>query len=1380
MRYAFWNSKVVACLAVFLQFGPAAMALQISEIMYHPRVDEFRYEFLEIYNETVARRDLDGWRLAGGIRYSFPPGTLLEPGECLVVALEPSTIRTVYGIDRVYGPFLGRLGNGSERIELVDPAGGVITAVEYEDDDGWPVAVDGAGPSLTKAVMRGDPMNPANWRLSSVFGGTPGRLDDLDEIELIAVGDDWLYWKGREEPPALWREREFDDSDWAAGPTGIGYGDGDDATVLGDMRGNYISVYCRRGFAVTDPSAIRYLVLEVDHDDGFVAYLNGVEVGRAAMPAGAVAFDTPGIDHEASGGNPFREPPTVIDISHFKHLLDAGENTLAVEVHNGTILSSDLSFIPRLLDRSLPPDFPVVINELKCDPPGEQYVELYNSSTWPADISGFSLSNQPENLQRFTIPLGTLIPPKGRVAFLSSELGFWINPDDDPVLLTRPSGMAVVDGHKLDSGPFGLSVGRWPDGGGQWFAMPPTTGTANATELTTAVVINEIMYHPLRGEAGEYLELHNIGHAAVRLDGWRLSGGLDYEFPFPTTLDAGDFLVIARHPNTLIERYGLDPVGVLGPYAGRLSDSGETLRLRDLNGNVVDHVRYYEGGQWSEDADGYGPSLEVIDPRHDNGSGQNWAASEETGKSEWTYFSYEGLYRPSATRPAPPKQDEFHLHLMGAGELLIDDVRLTSGGVEYIPNGGFEEGIGDWLAIGNHAGSRVTSETAHSGSRCLRVLATGHGDTGANHIEIDAATTMTEGTYALSFWAKWVRGNRVLVTRCFNNQMPDTHMLPVPPRPGTPGAPNSAYRPNLGPIFSEIQHRPVVPNASQSVAVTARLYDPDGVTSVVLHYRADSDSATSQIQMYDDGLRDDGEAGDGLFAGEIPPRGTAQTVAFALSARDGRGAERSWPAKPNRPALYRIEASPVQSDMQTYRIIMTKADETELWNRPHLSNEPLNCTFIFNERDVYHNCAVRYTGSPWHRRDQDAAYRGYKVSFNADEKLHGVKSIARINKTAESGRQTVRMAYDVLRRMGLPACPVELLRLRVNSLALGYMEDVVPPGRQYLSMFYPDNDDGLLFEVGDRLAYFNENDLNFHDLDYFNGDFAWRVKGFESMAGDKDVYRHNYQARNQENDDDYTSLVLLLDRLNNTPDASYESVVDGYVNVEQWLRLLAVRATLSDWDSMGAYRGKNAYLYWNPEDVQWDLLAWDLDAAFSQPRLWVWSAFPALRRLEQHGNHRHLFYSYVMETLDKQLNHAALDPWIDYYADLYGQPEKAEQFKTFIDERRAYFFNPESVGYIPTTAITIAGSDSQPIVVQDAPLTLHGTAPVEVRILRINGVEFALDWTDATNWFLSLPLAPGEHWLYLEFLDYNGNVVGVHVLQVRVEQPSRARHWDEY
>ena len=143
-----------------------------------------------------------------------------------------------------------------------------------------------------------------------------------------------------------WTSPGFDDSGWTTGTGGVGYGDDDDNTIISPA----ISVYCRYNFTISDPSIITMLLLDMDFDDGFVAYLNGVELARYNMgnEGSSTSWDQQADDlHEAQlyqGGLPFR---FFLDESD-KDLLVAGSNTFALEVHNESLTSSDLSSNPYL------------------------------------------------------------------------------------------------------------------------------------------------------------------------------------------------------------------------------------------------------------------------------------------------------------------------------------------------------------------------------------------------------------------------------------------------------------------------------------------------------------------------------------------------------------------------------------------------------------------------------------------------------------------------------------------------------------------------------------------------------------------------------------------------------------------------------------------------------------------------------------------------------------------------------------------------------------------------------------------------------------------------------------------------------------------------
>lgn len=174
------------------------------------------------------------------------------------------------------------------------------------------------------------------------------QISQVNHWESPVLGNDtFKYWIGTTEPNANWRSNSFNDSGWLEGPGGIGFSDGDDSTVIPSCG----SVMLRKTFQVPQSSSVAWAYFHMDYDDGFVAYLNGVEIARSNMadnisfPA-ASEFAT--VSHEAvlySGGTP---ESYSISLSQLQSILVDGQNTLAVQVHNRDATSSDLSAIPFL------------------------------------------------------------------------------------------------------------------------------------------------------------------------------------------------------------------------------------------------------------------------------------------------------------------------------------------------------------------------------------------------------------------------------------------------------------------------------------------------------------------------------------------------------------------------------------------------------------------------------------------------------------------------------------------------------------------------------------------------------------------------------------------------------------------------------------------------------------------------------------------------------------------------------------------------------------------------------------------------------------------------------------------------------------------------
>ena len=86
------------------------------------------------------------------------------------------------------------------------------------------------------------------------------------------------------------------------------------------------------------------------------------------------------------------------------------------------------------------------------------------------------------------------------------------------------------------------------------------------------------MYQPFgNDETLEYIELHNQQAVDMDLSGWKINGGVDYDFPEGTVIPGGGYMVVAKDPVALEAATGI--TDTLGPFTGSLSNGGEKLEL---------------------------------------------------------------------------------------------------------------------------------------------------------------------------------------------------------------------------------------------------------------------------------------------------------------------------------------------------------------------------------------------------------------------------------------------------------------------------------------------------------------------------------------------------------------------------------------------------------------------------------------------------------------------------------------------------------------------------------------------------------------------------------------------------------------------------------
>jgi len=266
---------------------------------------------------------------------------------------------------------------------------------------------------------------------------------------LIDAGDEWKYLVPVSPVASSWNTKGFDDSGWLSGPSGFGYADNDDATVIGPT----MSVYVRKHFTITDLSSIVKLVLHVDYDDGFVAYINGIEVARELLgsPGDIIAYDQgTTVDHEAQifqGGS-----PNYFEVVNPQGILTSGDNIIAIQCHNVSTTSTDFTLIP--------------------------FLTIGRNGAGSNNVSSY-----------------LEFPSSGGL-----HTNFKIDKDGEGVYLFDPSGQLV------DSASPGLllndiSYGRKPDGTSQWlYFQNSTPGIANVTAGLSGGIAGDVIFSKIGGK----------------------------------------------------------------------------------------------------------------------------------------------------------------------------------------------------------------------------------------------------------------------------------------------------------------------------------------------------------------------------------------------------------------------------------------------------------------------------------------------------------------------------------------------------------------------------------------------------------------------------------------------------------------------------------------------------------------------------------------------------------------------------------------------------------------------------------------------------------------------------------------------------------------
>lgn len=1072
----------------------------------------------------------------------------------------------------------------------------------------------------------------------------------------------------------------------------------------------------------------------------------------------------------------------------------------------------------------------VVINEILAhtDSPQLDTIELYNHSNSSINISGCTLSDD-ATLSKYTIPNGTVLAARGFVIFNENQLGFKLGSDGEAVYFRNAAGTRVIDAYKFGGQENGVSIGRYPNGGSEFHRMASLTlGSANGARRIDDVVINEIMYNPISGETGdEYVELFNRSAVSVDLDGWRLSGGISYTFPAGAQIPAGGYMVVAADAARLRTNYAqLNTSNTYGNYSGKLGNGGDRVQL-DMPDTIIDNtvpsapvttvihivvddVTYETGGQWPVWAKGGGSSMERVDPRSNPRRPTTWADSDETAKATWTDISHTGLLQLGQA-----SANRVEGGLQGAGECLLDDVKVVSNGTNYVSNSTFDSNLTGWLARGSFIRSSLSSN-GFGATSCLHIRASTRCDTGANQASGALSSTIASGSTAtISARAKWQKGYPWMYLRLHGNYLEVATRLNVPTNLGSPGQVNSRAIVNAAPAIDDVAHTPVVPSAGQSVVVTARAEDPDGLATLSLFYRIDPATSYSTVSMNDSGTSGDAIAGDGIFSATIPGQSSGALAAFYVSATDSAGsAARVFPGNnPSnsaraRECLVRFGDATRASSFGTYRMWFTAAAITDWETRLALSNEDVEGTFVYNDNRVIYNFGAYYAGGSYKQNyGSPLSDSNYTMDMPLDDKLLGTDSFNKLHATGQNPFDDAYMTreqavFETARQLKQPWLYRRYVNVYVNGVARkqGWlMEDTQVPSGDFIDSYFPDDAEGNLHKLSLWMEYTDFATTTTVELTDQRKGQAKLLAQYNAVGElHAPAYRWSWAPRSYGNNgsNDFSSVFELINSANSGADMTQRMM--AFADMEEWMRIWAARHASGDVDNFGRDLGQNFYMY-KPTNGRAKLLIWDAGHVFGTgasflPGRGLFPNFKSpngaddtiCKAIFDNPTFRRMYLRAYKEIANGSFSATRMNNWLDvryaaFAADgitaavspdtsfSHDDNDRGENYdklnasggatsytgslKNWVATARTGILTQVAAQDVSSFALTSPSS----VTSSSNTITITGSAPVEMATMTINGVAYPVTWISATSWTVDVVANASPTTFVLQGLDVNGN-----------------------
>ncbi|MCX6904832.1 MAG: lamin tail domain-containing protein, partial [Verrucomicrobia bacterium] len=419
----------------------------------------------------------------------------------------------------------------------------------------------------------------------------------------------------------------------------------------------------------------------------------------------------------------------------------------------------------------------------------------------------------------------------------------------------------------------------------------------------------------------------------------------------------------------------------------------------------------------------------------------------------------------------------------------------------------------------------------------------------------------------------------------------------------------------------------------------------------------------------------------------------------------------------------------------------------------------------YDEHRAYYDAEVRLKGSERGRYSDTRV--SFHVEFRADDLFRGVHPVMLIDRSGAGDTTSNKQLEIVIRHMLLraghiPGTYPDLCRvIAPRSLHTG--PSIFSPRQEdeFIQTAYPAGGSGTLYEL--ELIYYPTT-ANAYGYKNPSPDSVVGTD-ISDLGPDKEIYRYNFIIKNHRDADDYSRFMTFAQSLSLTG-AALDAASRQTMDVDEWLRAWALVTLCGVGDSYTFGNNHNLLIYLRPQDQK--ILAFPVDMDFSFTRAYndvLVGNSPAgvnLSKVINLPSNLRVFYGHILDIIGSCYNPAYITRWTDHY-DNFCPGQNYSAIPAYIQSR----------GDFAKTTINSAGgnaafalSGSSVIYQASNVVTLSGTAPVQVRTIKVNGNEYPVTWNSLSSWTIRLAAASPASRFNLVGYDVNGNPMTNYALGV--------------